>query len=125
MRAVMVSDGAPARLKVGEVQEPETAHSEALVRVWAVSLNRGEVRRSQTADPGFRPGWDLAGNVERAAPAVAAAHARGRQRRDGRYPVGNSSNKKGAKASASGPPSPSTLELVRGAGSDPGSTTSA
>src|SRR5918998_1143813 len=68
MRAVMVSDRAPARLRVGEVQEPETAPSEALVRVSAVSLNRGEVRRSQAADPGFRPGWDLAGTVERAAP---------------------------------------------------------
>jgi NADPH:quinone reductase-like Zn-dependent oxidoreductase len=31
-------------------------------------LNRGEVRRSQAAEPGFRPGWDLAGTVERAAP---------------------------------------------------------
>src|SRR4028119_491137 len=68
MRAVMVSDGAPARLRVGEVREPETTPSEALVRVSAVSLNRGEVRRSQAAEPGFRPGWDLAGTVERAAP---------------------------------------------------------
>jgi NADPH2:quinone reductase len=69
MRAVIVDDGAPARLRVGEVREPETAPSEALVRVSAVSLNRGEVRRSQAAEPGFRPGWDLAGTVERAAPA--------------------------------------------------------
>ena len=67
MRAVTVSDGAPARLRVGEVREPETTPSQALVRVSAVSLNRGEVRRSQAAEPGFRPGWDLAGNVERAA----------------------------------------------------------
>ncbi|HZF57457.1 MAG TPA: hypothetical protein VEZ19_03155, partial [Rubrobacter sp.] len=67
MRAVMVSDGAPARLRVGEVREPETAPSEALVRVAAVSLNRGEVRRSQAAEPGFRPGWDLAGTIETAA----------------------------------------------------------
>jgi NADPH:quinone reductase-like Zn-dependent oxidoreductase len=67
MRAVFVDDGAPARLKIGEVEEPEPTPSEALVRVSAVSLNRGEVRRSQAAEPGFRPGWDLAGTVERAA----------------------------------------------------------
>jgi NADPH:quinone reductase-like Zn-dependent oxidoreductase len=67
MRAVIVDDGAPARLKIGEVEEPEPTPSEALVRVSAVSLNRGEVRRSQAAEPGFRPGWDLAGTVERAA----------------------------------------------------------
>ena len=67
MRAVIVDDGAPARLKIGEVEEPEPTPLEALVRVSAVSLNRGEVRRSQAAEPGFRPGWDLAGTVERAA----------------------------------------------------------
>jgi hypothetical protein len=58
-------------------------------------------------------------------PEMAAIHDKGRQRREGSRPEGNSSNRKGAKASASGPPSPSTLEIVRGAGSDPGSTTSA
>src|SRR5215203_7090720 len=39
----------------------------ALVRMAAVSLNRGEVRRAESREPGFRPGWDLAGTVERAA----------------------------------------------------------
>lgn len=67
MRAVIVDDGAPARLRVAESEEPEPNPNEALVRVSAVSLNRGEVRRSQAAEPGFRPGWDLAGTVERAA----------------------------------------------------------
>ena len=62
-----MDDGAPARLKIGEVEEPGPTPSEALVRVSAGSLNRGEVRRSQAAEPGFRPGWDLAGTVERAA----------------------------------------------------------
>ena len=67
MKAVIVDDEAPARLTLGEVEEPTPAPSEALVRVAAVSLNRGEVRRSQRAETGFRPGWDLAGTVERTA----------------------------------------------------------
>ena len=33
----------------------------SLVRVAAVSLNRGEVRRAESSEPGFRPGWDLGG----------------------------------------------------------------
>ncbi|MEJ7873328.1 MAG: zinc-binding dehydrogenase [Rubrobacteraceae bacterium] len=37
------------------------------MRVVAISLNRGEVRRAQEAEPGFNPGWDLAGTVERPA----------------------------------------------------------
>ena len=37
------------------------------MRVAAVSLNRGEVRRAARAEAGYRPGWDLAGTVERAA----------------------------------------------------------
>lgn len=52
---------------MAEVEKPEPAPSEALVRVEAFSLNRGEVRRAEMADPGFRPGWDLAGTVERPA----------------------------------------------------------
>jgi len=67
VRAVIVDDGATARLALGEAEEPNPTPSQAVVRVAAVSLNRGEVRRSQAADPGFRPGWDLAGTVERAA----------------------------------------------------------
>ena len=67
MRAVVVDTEAEGRLSVAEVDEPEPAPYEALVRVAAVSLNRGEVRRAEAAEPGFRPGWDLAGTVERAA----------------------------------------------------------
>ena len=67
MRAVVVDPEAKARLSVADVEEPEPGPSEALVRVAAISLNRGEVRRAEAAEPGFRPGWDLAGKVERAA----------------------------------------------------------
>ena len=34
------------------------------MRVRAISLNRGEVRRSTQAPAGWRPGWDLAGELE-------------------------------------------------------------
>jgi len=67
MRAVVVDPDSQSRLTVSEVEEPEPGPSEAVVRVAAVSLNRGEVRRAEAAEPGFRPGWDLAGTVERPA----------------------------------------------------------
>jgi NADPH:quinone reductase len=66
-RAVVVDPEAPGRLVIREVAEPVPDRSEAVVRVRAISLNRGEVRRSTMAAAGWRPGWDLAGEVERAA----------------------------------------------------------
>src|SRR6266849_4111059 len=76
-RAVVVDPEAPGRLVIRPVAEPVPDRSEAVVRVRAFSLNRGEVRRSGMAVAGWRPGWDLAGEVERAAadgsgPRVAA-----------------------------------------------------
>lgn len=68
IRAVVVDHDVPNRLTLREVEAPAPSPSEALVRVSAVSLNRGEVRRATTLDaPGARPGWDLAGTVEQAA----------------------------------------------------------
>lgn len=67
IRAVLVDPDAPARLALGEKEEPTPAPDEALVRVAAISLNRGEVKRAQNAEAGFNPGWDLAGTVEKAA----------------------------------------------------------
>lgn len=67
MRAVVVDRKAPARMALGQTESPEPTPAEALVRVAAFSLNRGEVRRAQAAPDGWRPGWDLAGTVERAA----------------------------------------------------------
>ncbi len=68
MRALVVDPAAPGRLALAEAPLPAPAPHEALVRVSAISLNRGEVRRAQTAEAGWRPGWDLAGTVE--APAA-------------------------------------------------------
>ena len=65
--AVVVDPDAPGRLVLRPVPEPTTDRDEAIVRVHAISLNRGEVRRSGMAAAGWRPGWDLAGVVERAA----------------------------------------------------------
>jgi NADPH:quinone reductase-like Zn-dependent oxidoreductase len=65
---VGVETEAPARLSLMDVDAPTPAVNEALVRVRAISLNRGEVRGAQNARPGSRPGWDIAGVVEEAAP---------------------------------------------------------
>src|SRR5262249_38788737 len=66
-RAVVVDPDAPARLVIRAVPDTVPDRGEAIVRVRAISLNRGEVRRSTMAAAGWRPGWDLAGKVERAA----------------------------------------------------------
>jgi NADPH:quinone reductase len=66
-RAVVVDPAAPGRLVIRSVPDPTPDRGEAVVRVRAISLNRGEVRRSGMAEAGWRPGWDLAGHVEKAA----------------------------------------------------------
>ncbi len=66
-RAVVVAPEAPGRLAIQPVPSPVPDRGEAVVRVHAISLNRGEVRRSGQAAAGWRPGWDLAGVVETAA----------------------------------------------------------
>ena len=66
-RAIVVDPSAPGRLAIREVAAPVPAPSETLVRVAALSLNRGEVRGLAGDEAGSRPGWDFAGTVERAA----------------------------------------------------------
>jgi NADPH:quinone reductase-like Zn-dependent oxidoreductase len=66
-RAVVVDPQAPGRLVIQPVPDPVPDRGEAIVRVRAISLNRGEVRRSTMAAAGWRPGWDVAGTVERPA----------------------------------------------------------
>ena len=68
IQAVIVDPTVSGRLALREVESPIPAPNEALVRVAAISLNRGEVRRSLTAEADWQPGWDLAGTIE----AVAA-----------------------------------------------------
>src|SRR5581483_5518538 len=66
-RGVIVDPQAPGKLAIASVPAPAPASTELIVRVRAFSLNRGEVRRADTAPAGWRPGWDFAGVVERPA----------------------------------------------------------
>ena len=80
-RAVVVDPAAPGRLVIQAVPAPVPDRGEAIVRVRAISLNRGEVRRSTMANAGWRPGWDLAGHVERGGCRWLRAEGRRARRR--------------------------------------------
>ena len=67
MRALVAAPGTDGGIEIREVPEPEPAADQAVIEVRATSLNRGEVRRLLSADDGWRPGWDVAGVVHRAA----------------------------------------------------------
>ncbi len=67
IKAILSDPSSPERLVIGEVEPPDSKPDQALVRVQALSLNRGEVMRSFRQQEMFRPGWDLAGTVEQAA----------------------------------------------------------
>jgi NADPH:quinone reductase len=64
MRAVVTNPGATGSLVIAETPEPNPDSDEALVRVKAFSLNRGEVRRAATQVAGTMIGWDVVGVVE-------------------------------------------------------------
>ncbi len=68
IRAVVVDPSAPGRLAIKPVELRDPDRDEVVVKVTAISLNRGETRRAiQVAEPGWRPGWDFAGVIEREA----------------------------------------------------------
>jgi len=64
MRALTVEAGT---LVVTKVDDPRPLSNQALVRVTATSLNRGECTSLVRLPFGTTPGWDVAGIVERAA----------------------------------------------------------
>jgi NADPH:quinone reductase-like Zn-dependent oxidoreductase len=65
VRAVIVDPSSPQCLALKPVELAPAAPDEVTVRVTAISLNRGEVRRATSqGTPGDRPGWDFAGIVE-------------------------------------------------------------
>lgn len=75
MEAIVVDPQSSGRLGFRTVEPPAPRANEALVRVRAISLNRGELVYGTGGAPGTRLGWDLAGVVER--PAEGSGPARG------------------------------------------------
>src|SRR4051812_19766558 len=68
IRAVVVDPEVQGKLAIRPVELRDPDRDEVQVRVTAISLNRGETRRAlQRAAPGWRPGWDFSGIVEREA----------------------------------------------------------
>ena len=64
MKAILNELTDPEPFVLSEVADPVPGPDQALVRVAAVSLNRGEVRRVTQVQNKYIPGWDLAGTVE-------------------------------------------------------------
>lgn len=58
----------PPHVELAEAPDPTPGSDEALVRVRSFSLNRGEVLDLATGEPGRLVGWDVAGEIEQAAP---------------------------------------------------------
>jgi NADPH2:quinone reductase len=67
MQAIVIDPQTPARLGFQTVEPPKPQANEAVIRVKAISLNRGEVVYLVQGAAGTRLGWDLAGVVEQAA----------------------------------------------------------
>ena len=76
MRALVIDPRSPQRIGFRTVGPPDPRATEALVRVKAISLNRGEVVYRVQGEAGTRLGWDLAGVVEQPA-AEGPGPARG------------------------------------------------
>ena len=67
MKALVASPGSEGNIDLADVEAPAPEPEQALVEVRASSLNRGEVHALEHAQPGWRPGWDVAGVVARRA----------------------------------------------------------
>lgn len=67
MKAVVANPDKEGWLEIGDVAEPAPDSHEAVIRVTAFSVNRGEVNRARTGQAGMQIGWDVAGVVDAAA----------------------------------------------------------
>jgi NADPH2:quinone reductase len=67
MQAVVIDPHSPQRVGFRTVEPPTPLPTEALIRVKAISLNRGELVYRVHGEAGTLLGWDLAGVVERPA----------------------------------------------------------
>jgi NADPH:quinone reductase-like Zn-dependent oxidoreductase len=67
VRAIVCSPSSPDRIAFRDLPEPIPADDECGIAVRAASLNRGEFRRLQWEVDGWRPGYDVAGEVVEAA----------------------------------------------------------
>jgi NADPH:quinone reductase len=76
VQAIVIDPQSPQRVGFRSVEPPAPQATEALVRVQAISLNRGEVVYRVQGAAGTRLGWDLAGVVEQPA-AEGPGPARG------------------------------------------------
>jgi NADPH2:quinone reductase len=76
MRALVAAPEHPDGIELRDVPEPERSPGEVVVAVRATSINRGELNRLREAPDGWRPGWDVAGEViettDEAGPPVGA-----------------------------------------------------
>ena len=67
IKAIVADPAITERLAIREVEPPGLTSNQALVRVKAVSLNRGEVMRAFRQQEVLHLGWDLAGTVDQPA----------------------------------------------------------
>ncbi|MDQ6692749.1 MAG: zinc-binding dehydrogenase, partial [Candidatus Dormibacteraeota bacterium] len=67
MLALVAAPDRDEKVEIRQVDEPAPGPTELVMQVRSISLNRGEVNRLASAADGWRPGWDVAGTVLRAA----------------------------------------------------------